>query len=74
MFNNIQNDEEDLEKFKAASAKKIQNAETLVKNLQQNLISYERKIAEKRSHRDGLQNMIKSFDGSIKDNHHHNHH
>jgi hypothetical protein len=33
MFNNIQNDEEDLEKFKAASAKKIQNAENLVKNL-----------------------------------------
>jgi hypothetical protein len=34
MFNNIQNDEEDLEQFKAASAKKVKHAEGMVKGLQ----------------------------------------
>ena len=73
MFNNIQNDEEDLEQFKAASAKKVKHAEGMVKGLQHNLISYERKIVEKKSHRDGLANLINSFDGNTRDHHHYHH-
>jgi hypothetical protein len=43
----------------------------MVKGLEQNLKNFDKRIAEKRSQRDGLYDMIKSFDGTAKGPHHH---
>lgn len=41
LFHNIQNDEEDLEKFKAQSHKKITQAQAVVNKLSDNVLMYE---------------------------------
>jgi uncharacterized membrane protein len=64
MFHNIQNDEEDLDKFKAESQKKIKKAQLVVQKLNENLEMYEQRIIEKRQHREGLKSMMKSFDSN----------
>lgn len=47
MFHNIQNDEEDLDKLKASSSKKITEAQKIVNKLKDNLALYEHRIIEK---------------------------
>ena len=62
LFHNFQNDEEDLEKFKVQSHKKISQAQTVVNKLSENVVMYESRIQEKKNVREGLKSMMKSFD------------
>lgn len=64
MFQNIQHDEEDLEKFKNDSLMKIKNGKKVVDKLLSNVQHYDRRINEKRAQRDGLKSMMKSFDST----------
>lgn len=62
IFQNIQHEEEDLEKLKLESQHKIRRVEHLVSKILSNLHNYEIKINEKRSQANGLEDMMSSFD------------
>jgi hypothetical protein len=47
LFHNIQNDEEDLERLKASSNKKITESQAVVNKLKDNLALYDHRIIEK---------------------------